>query len=102
MKVRSSVKPICEKCKVIKRKGRQPFPLRFLKISTVVVEGVSVGLHCLFTESSSVWQVFDEELVDQVEKHHPVSLLHGTPPEGCRRLSPSSFFPIPGRIPWKG
>ncbi len=28
MKVRSSVKPICEKCKVIKRKGRSELSVR--------------------------------------------------------------------------
>ena len=36
MKVRSSVKPICEKCKVIKRKGSVRIYSLFLSVVTVL------------------------------------------------------------------
>ena len=46
MKVRSSVKPICEKCKVIKRKGAirdRADPCRSIQAASVSFPGTMLG-----------------------------------------------------------
>ena len=48
MKVRPSVKPICEKCKIIKRKGRV----------MVICENPKHNTHFqFFTEVETIWHV---------------------------------------------
>ena len=45
MKVRSSVKPICEKCKMIKRKGRSELSVRIRSTSRDRVNSILFNLY---------------------------------------------------------